>query len=119
MPKGKKSEHAPQNGASETGLMIDIDLDQVGPMVELPRLAALPEKVYIPTHVETRLDLDQGRTLRRLYDTLDQGGLRLKNGRRIASNADVIRWLLEAIAGANAPSELEESDESGVGSIGT
>jgi hypothetical protein len=121
MPKGKKFQPTPPEAlaAAQAGLVMEGDLSEFGPLVELPPLAELQPKVYIAQHVEVQLDWHQGQTLRRLYDTLDQGGLRLKNGRRIASNADVIRWLLEAIADAKAPCELEQSDESGLGSIGT
>lgn len=61
------------------------------------QLAPLFEQAYRPTHVEARLDPAQARVLRRLLDGLDQAGARLRNGRRVGSPADSVRWLLEQL----------------------
>ncbi len=49
-------------------------------------------------HCEARLDCRQAETLRQLFDGLDAMGARLQSGKRIGSNADVVRWILEAVA---------------------
>ncbi len=53
-------------------------------------------------HCEARLDRPQADTLRRVFNGLDATGARLRNGKRIASNADVVRWILERVAEGEA-----------------
>lgn len=48
-------------------------------------------------HVDIQLDRPQALTLARLFAGLDASDARLKNERRIQSQADVVRWLLEQI----------------------
>ena len=60
-------------------------------------LAPFRDNVHTPTHVEVRFEPAQARTMRRLYDGLDQAGVRLKNGRRVGSPADCIRYVLEQL----------------------
>ncbi|HEY4759562.1 MAG TPA: hypothetical protein VIH42_03180 [Thermoguttaceae bacterium] len=56
------------------------------------------EGCYISNHTEVRMNSDQGLTLRRLLLGLDAQGEKLRNGRRIASAADALRWMLEQIS---------------------
>lgn len=56
-----------------------------------------PINGYVGKHVEVQLDAKQAETLRRLYDACDEVGARLKSGKRVTSNADVLRYLLEAV----------------------
>lgn len=91
MAKAKKS-------SIETGELIEIDIDRIQSSIKLPPLALLRDEGYVSPHIEARLDPEQAQTLRRLFEALDEEGQRLKNGRRVVSNADVVRWLLEAIA---------------------
>ena len=65
-----------------------------------PISGASLETCYISRHADVRLSLDQGLMLRRLYAALDQTGLRLANGRRVANPPDAIRWLLEQLGGS-------------------
>ncbi len=72
---------------------IDVPLGQV----DLDQVAA--GKLHLSRHVEIgRLTHDQKLALRRLQRGLDQSGARLANGKRIGSNADAVRWLLEQVA---------------------
>lgn len=93
-----------QNGAEFDDVM-------PGMLVEIPHLAELPESSYRPTHVEARLDPPQAEALARLFQTLDEGGLRLKSGRRVTSSADAVRWLLEAVGEATPIGQLEEEKD--------
>ena len=52
---------------------------------------------YSARHVDVQLDAGQAETLTAVLEALDQDGGRLKSGRRIASAADGLRWLLEQI----------------------
>lgn len=60
-------------------------------------LAPLDETVCIIGHVEAQLSRTQRRTLRRIFDGLDQSGSRLANGRRVGSAADAVRWMIEQV----------------------
>ena len=64
--------------------------------IELPTAPAR-EHAYVPSHVESRLNGDQGMALRRLFDGLDAAGCRLKNERRIGSMAEAARYVLERV----------------------
>ncbi|MFZ5833682.1 MAG: hypothetical protein ACOY3P_26650 [Planctomycetota bacterium] len=78
------------------------DTAPVWARVELP-LGPVPieqvraSRYHITRHVEARLSMEQGIALRRLEVGLDQAGARLRSGKRVASHADAIRWLLERI----------------------
>lgn len=39
-------------------------------------------------------------TVRRMLDTFDRRGVRLASGKRIAANADVVRYLIERVGEA-------------------
>ncbi len=52
---------------------------------------------HVSRHVEAQLDTAQADALKRAFVGLDEAGARLANGRRIASNADVVRYMLEQI----------------------
>lgn len=69
--------------------------------IELP-LATFRPEVYLHSHVEVRLDPPQQVALRRLFDGLDLAGARLKNGRRVSSPPDCVRYLLEQLASDHA-----------------
>ena len=71
--------------------------------VSLP-LGDLPPEVFVPRHVEVRLDHRQATALRRLWYGYDGLGSRLLSGKRPQGNADVVRLLLEQVA--------EEAEES-------
>lgn len=101
-----------KKAAAMDDVLDEVDLDALNPIVKLPPLVDVREDGYVSPHVEARLDPDQAQTLRRLFDTLDEGGQRLKNGRRIASNADVVRWLLEAVADAKSPADMSAEEDS-------
>ncbi len=50
-------------------------------------------------HIEVQLrTLEQKRAMRRLFDGLNQAGARMKNGRRVQSYPDVVRYVLKRIA---------------------
>jgi hypothetical protein len=55
------------------------------------------DNCYISRHCEVRLSPQQARTLRCVLLGLDAAGERLSNGRRVATPADALRWLLEKI----------------------
>ena len=64
---------------------------------------AVPSAEYGPAdnvsrHIDLQLDTVQARALKRAFVGLDESGSRLASGRRVASNADVIRFLLEQLA---------------------
>ena len=53
---------------------------------------------HLPRHIEVgRLTRAQSIALRRLRQGMDETGVRLENKRRIASVADVVRYILEQI----------------------
>lgn len=60
-------------------------------------VAEYGKRDHVSRHVEAQLDGDQAAALKRAFVGLDEAGARLANGRRITSNADVIRYLLERI----------------------
>jgi len=51
----------------------------------------------VARHVDIQLDTHQAKALKRAFVGLDHSGARLANGRRIASNADVVRYVLEQL----------------------
>lgn len=60
-------------------------------------LAGVAEVGYTRRHVEVQLNGPQSVAMRRLLDGMDATGCRLENGRRVASAADVVRWILEQV----------------------
>jgi len=53
-------------------------------------------RIYVSRHVEAgKLTFQQRVSLRGLLQGLDQAGARLASGKRVGTNADVVRWLLE------------------------
>ncbi len=65
-------------------------------LIEAP-VGAILETDYKPRHIEVVLYGEQQTAMKRLFKGMDEAGCRLKNGRRVASNADVFRYLLEQI----------------------
>ena len=63
-------------------------------------LSEVPPGGYMTNHVEVRLSHDQTYALRGLFYGLREAGECLAGGKPIASNADVVRWLLEQVAAA-------------------
>lgn len=55
---------------------------------------------YASKHVEVRFDQDQRDTLRRIHDALIERNAKLRSGRRVNSNADVVRWMVDQVAAA-------------------
>jgi len=62
-------------------------------------VALTDSDAYRSTHVDVQLNREQAESMHRIFHGLDQAGARLQNGRRIATNADAFRWLLEEAAG--------------------
>jgi hypothetical protein len=60
-------------------------------------------------HVQLQLDCDQAKALGALYMALDEKSVKLKNGKRVRSRADAVRWLLSEIHSAMHPC-AEEAD---------
>ena len=65
-------------------------------LIEAP-VGALVEGDYRPRHVSIILFGEQQSAMKRLFRGMDETGSRLKNGRRVSSNADAIRYLLEQV----------------------
>lgn len=71
----------------------------------VPMLAE-PTNTYATRHVDLSLNPEQGMTLKRLFVALDREGERLAPavgsdmGRRVATVADAVRWLIESICDA-------------------
>lgn len=65
-------------------------------LIEAP-IGALVEGDYKPRHVSIILFGEQQIAMKRLFRGMDETGARLKNGRRVSSNADVVRYLLEQV----------------------
>lgn len=67
-------------------------------------LQDIPPGVYVPRHVELRFymakpdDRRRAETLCKLGRALDRAGVRLPDGKRTVSTADVLRWVLDQIA---------------------
>jgi hypothetical protein len=57
-----------------------------------------PARGYLNQHVDVQLTPPQATALKSLLAGLDHTGLRLGTGRRPATGADAIRWLLDQIA---------------------
>jgi hypothetical protein len=49
-------------------------------------------------HLDLRLDRPESELLKAMHGGLDATGTRLRCGRRVASKADVVRWLLEQLS---------------------
>lgn len=61
-------------------------------------LGSVDPVAYLSDHIEGRLDPFQGSGLRHLVNGLDAAGKRLRNGRRVLTSIDAVRWLLEELA---------------------
>lgn len=61
--------------------------------------AQFREEVRLFDHVEVRFTPEQKRAMRRLFDGLDESGARMANGKRVASAADCVRWILDRLGG--------------------
>lgn len=69
-----------------------------------PMAETLDPSECLPRHVALTLDAKQGHGFKRLFKGLDETNARLAGGRRVASKADVLRWLLEQFSmAADAP----------------
>jgi hypothetical protein len=64
---------------------------------------------YISCHLDVRLTRRQGDTIRRIQLGLDAAGARLANNRRVVTQADAIRWLLEEIGREAIPAGPAET----------
>jgi hypothetical protein len=108
-PLGYLAIHAPPEEGKEGTGDVPALLPLAHPLAETPepRKIAVPvartdlDNCYVSRHVELRMSPPQARTLRCVLLGLDAAGERLLNGRRVASAADALRWLLERIGGAN------------------
>ena len=70
--------------------------------VQLP-IGAYPECVPDGlTHIDIRLHRDHSRALRLLMEGLDKAGERLQSGRRVTSQVDSVRWLMDQILASEA-----------------
>ena len=61
-------------------------------------LGSVDPVAYASDHIDGRLDPLQASGLRHLYNGLDAAGKRLRNGRRVLTSIDAVRWLLEELA---------------------
>ena len=67
------------------------------PPIVLPGLRPLKQGVHIMRHLELQLDVPQRENLRRLYDALQEGAVKMANGRVVNTPTDAARWLLEQV----------------------
>lgn len=88
---------APDEPAAEARNAAPAELTTRETTITVP-LRHNPVPRYMARHVEVQLDSDHAATLAQLLEALDHAGERLKSGRRVASSADGLRWLLEQIA---------------------
>ena len=63
--------------------------------IRLPWAPPVPEGTKLPRHVEVKLEPKEGAALGAVLKGLDETGARLKNGRRVYTTADAMRWILE------------------------
>jgi len=90
IPKSPDSEVPP----AAPPICREVELSVPAAMLPMEQIAA--GQYHLSSHVEVqRLSLPQRTALRRLLIGLDAAGQRLADGRRVAKNADVVRWLLE------------------------
>lgn len=54
---------------------------------------------YLPLHIQTHVDARQGAGLKRVWIELDRAEAKLASGKRVASYADTVRYILEQIPG--------------------
>jgi len=79
--------------------LLHVDLTEI-PIGPLPAELIAAGKYHITRHVEVgNLTVLQSISLRRLVIGLDLADSRLANGKRPASVADAVRWLLERLPG--------------------
>lgn len=65
-------------------------------LAKLP-IGAFRERQCRPSHLDLRLGPQHGRALQRLLNGLDLADVRMPNGRKPETFADVVRWLLEQL----------------------
>lgn len=69
-------------------------------LIEIP-LGTVTEAEYLSSHVEARFRTIQQRVaMRRMWRGLQSAGAKLADGRPVTRSGDVVKWLLEQIAGA-------------------
>ena len=97
-----------QTAAAEADRMTD----DGNPYSPPPKVLAIGEKTvelilpqqelieggYIPCHVDLVMDKRQGQVVAQLRDGLKAGHVQLSTGRHVETNADTLRWLLDALA---------------------
>jgi hypothetical protein len=64
--------------------------------ITLP-IGTIAPGVFVSRHVDVQLKGAQARAMRRLFEGLLDQGAKLANGRRVASPADAIRYVLEQL----------------------
>jgi len=67
---------------------------------------------YCARHVDVQLSGAQPETLRRIVDGLDASQARLKNGKRVTTPAEAVRWLIEQVEVQSDESEASEANNS-------
>src|SRR3972149_2083610 len=73
-------------------------LRRISLRVPVARVPEVPLDAYGKKHVEVQLSREQDAGLKALRTGLDETGARLTpDGRRVASAADCIRWLLNSV----------------------
>ena len=65
--------------------------------VKVP-MAPIGEEGYKARHIQVQLEGVEAVKMKSLFQGLDQEGARLANGRRVMSNADAIRWMLQNLS---------------------
>jgi hypothetical protein len=68
--------------------------------IQLPTGRPGIENAYHQRHINLQLNLEQARALSGIHNRLLSDAVKLKNGRRVQSKADSVRFILEAIAAA-------------------
>jgi hypothetical protein len=66
-------------------------------LVELP-IEKMPDGAYSPTNVQSQLNREQGKIFRRLFLGLYEGAYRMKDGKYVQRDCDVLRYILDKIA---------------------
>jgi len=87
MGKKKRSETVKAGTAT-----IDADIRTI----EVPMAQIKPAGFGI--HIDFQLNPESSDAIRSLRKALDDGNVRLKNGRRITNTTDSVRWLVEQVA---------------------
>ena len=80
---------------AEKKRMLQLSTPEKFPVIR--NLPLIQAGIYVTRHVDLQLSQEQAENMRRLFDWLNEGNARLKNGRHIDSVSDCVRWLLERI----------------------